>query len=199
MLSKKAVNEKVVVKVNNIDTSGFILKNKYDTDKSELGKKISDADKKITVTNKFVKKADYNAKISKIQNKIPSISGLAKNYALTAVENKIPNVSNLTKKEQVMTQKLVKSKRKSLIIIMINILLLQNLIRLIHLLMSLNRKINSNKAKHVLAEKELKKLQTFDSSYFQGKSHFEEVGAQNCLVFQPINIYFKRITGAGNG
>ena len=82
---------------------------------------------------------------------------------------------------------------------MINILLLQNLIRLIHLLMSLNRKINSNKAKHVLAEKELKKLQTFDSSYFQGKSHFEEVGAQNCLVFQPINIYFKRITGAGNG
>ena len=129
MLSKKAVNEKVVVKVNNIDISGFILKTKYDTDKSELGKKISDADKKITVTNKFVKKADYNAKISKIQNKIPSISGLAKNYALTAVENKIPNVSNLAKKEQVMTQKLVKSKRKSLIIIMINILLLQNLIR----------------------------------------------------------------------
>ena len=99
MLSKKAVNEKVVVKVNNIDTSGFILKTKYDTDKSELGKKISDADKKITVTNKFVKKADYNAKISKIQNKIPSISGLAKNYALTAVENKIPNVSNLAKKK----------------------------------------------------------------------------------------------------
>ena len=28
-------------------------------------------------------------------------------------------------------------------------------------------------------------------SYFIGKSHFEEDGAQNCLVFQPIRRYFK--------
>ena len=38
------------------------------------------------------------------------------------------------------------------------------------------------------------KLKTFDSSYFIGKSHFEEEGTQNYLVFQPINKYFKVIT-----
>ena len=33
---KKSVYDKLVTKVNNIDTSGFVLKTKYDTDKSEL-------------------------------------------------------------------------------------------------------------------------------------------------------------------
>ena len=33
-------------KVNNINTTGFILKTKYDTDKLDLGKKINDSDKK---------------------------------------------------------------------------------------------------------------------------------------------------------
>ena len=39
----------------------------------------------------------------------------------------------------------------------------------------------------------MNKLKTFDSSYFIGKSHFEEDGTQNYLVFQPINRYFKLI------
>ena len=60
-------------------------------------------------------------------------------------------------------------------------------------LSSLNRKITSNKTKHLLVENELKKLKTFDSSYFTGKSHFEEDGSQNYLVFQPIDRYFKMI------
>ena len=51
---------------------------------------------------------------------------------------------------------------------------------------SLNRKITSNKSKHLLVENELKKLKIFDSSYFIGKGHFEEDGTQNYLVFQPI-------------
>ena len=38
-----------------------------------------------------------------------------------------------------------------------------------------------------------KKLKTLDLSYFIGKSHFEEDGAQNYLVFQPIHRYFKII------
>ena len=42
--------------------------------------------------------------------------------------------------------------------------------------MSPNGKNNSDKTKHVLVENELKNLQTFYSSYFQGKSHFEEDG-----------------------
>ena len=39
---KKDVYNKLVTKVNNIDTSGFALKTKYDTDKSELENKIPD-------------------------------------------------------------------------------------------------------------------------------------------------------------
>ena len=60
-------------------------------------------------------------------------------------------------------------------------------------LSSLNRKITQNKSKHLLVENELNKLKTFDSSYFIGKSHFEEDGTQNYLVFQPLNKYFKVI------
>ena len=39
----------------------------------------------------------------------------------------------------------------------------------------------------------MKKLQTFDSSYFRGKNHFENYGTQNYLVFQPMIKYFKNI------
>ena len=39
---KKTVYDKLAAKVNNIDTSDFVLKTKYQTDKVELEKKISD-------------------------------------------------------------------------------------------------------------------------------------------------------------
>ena len=61
-------------------------------------------------------------------------------------------------------------------------------------LWSLNRKITENITKHLLVENELNNLKTFDSSYFIGKSHFEEDDTQKCLVFQPLNKYFKVIT-----
>ena len=61
-------------------------------------------------------------------------------------------------------------------------------------LSSLNRKITENKTKHLVVGNELNKLKTFDPSYFIGKSHFKEGGAQNYLVFQPLNKYFKVIT-----
>ena len=59
--------------------------------------------------------------------------------------------------------------------------------------------VTSNKTKHLLVENELKKLKAFDSSYFKGKSHFEEDSTQNYLVFQPMQIYFKKIAGVGSG
>ena len=77
--------------VDNIDTSRFVLKTKYHTDKSELGDKIRD-------TSGLVKKTDYNTKITEIEGKIPDVSNLATKTALTTVENKIPSVSNLLKK-----------------------------------------------------------------------------------------------------
>ena len=39
---KETVQDKLVAKVNNIDTSGFVLKIKYDVDKLELEKNIPD-------------------------------------------------------------------------------------------------------------------------------------------------------------
>ena len=89
---KKDVYNLFVAKANNIDTSGFFLKTKYDTDKSELENKIPD-------TSGLVKKTDYNTKITKIEGKIPDISNLATKAVLTTVENKIPDVTNLVKKK----------------------------------------------------------------------------------------------------
>ena len=57
----------------------------------------------------------------------------------------------------------------------------------------LTEKYCKNKSKNSLAENEFKKLKTFDQRYFIGKSHFEEDGTQNYVVFQPINRYFKLI------
>ena len=60
MLLKKTVYDKLVAKVNSIDTSGFVLKTQYETDKSEIENKIPN-------TSGFVKKIDYNAKITEIE------------------------------------------------------------------------------------------------------------------------------------
>ena len=73
------------------------------------------------------KKTDFNAKISKIESKIPSTNGIPTNAKLTGVENKTPKIYNSVKK-QVMMQIYQKLKRNLLIMIMIHILLLQNLI-----------------------------------------------------------------------
>ena len=77
-VAKKTVYDKLVAKVNSIDTSAFVLKTNYDRDKSEIENKIPD-------TSGLVKKTDHNAKIIDLEGKIPSISGLATNAELTAV------------------------------------------------------------------------------------------------------------------
>ena len=55
VVKKKEKNEydELVAKVNNIDTSGFVLKTNYDADKSEL-------ENKIPGTSGLVKKTDYD-------------------------------------------------------------------------------------------------------------------------------------------
>ena len=65
---KETVYDKLVAKVDDIDANDFVLKAKYDTDKSELEKKI------------------------------PNMTDLVKKTKLTELENKIPDVSNLAKK-----------------------------------------------------------------------------------------------------
>ena len=48
-------------------------------------------------------------------------------------------------------------------------------------------------AKIIELENNIKKSQTFDSSYFRGKNCFDEDGTQNYLVFLPISRYFRLI------
>ena len=76
--------------IYNIDTSRFVLKSNYDTDKSDLKNKIPD-------TNGLIEKI-YNSKTTEIEGKIPSISSFATTSALTTVKRKIPNVSSLVKR-----------------------------------------------------------------------------------------------------
>ena len=113
---KKDVYHKLLAKIDNIDTSDFVLKTNCNADKTELEKKIPN------VTD-FVKEA----KLIELENKIPDINNLATKAALTTVENKIPDISNLVKKQTIIL-KLQKLKINLIIIIMINILQLQSLI-----------------------------------------------------------------------
>ena len=78
---KRTVYDKLVSKVNNIDTSHFVLKTNFNT-------KITELENKIPNTSNLVKKIDYNTN-TELENKIPDISNLATKSALTTVENKI--------------------------------------------------------------------------------------------------------------
>ena len=85
---KKADYNKLVTKVDNIDTSGLVKKTDYNTKITEIeGNKIPD------ISNLATKTA-----LTTIKNKIPDINNLATKTALTTVENKIPNISSLVKK-----------------------------------------------------------------------------------------------------
>ena len=59
---KKVVYDKLVATVNNIDTSGFVLKTKYQTEKAELEKEIPDVINLVKIE-----------KLTEVENKIPDI------------------------------------------------------------------------------------------------------------------------------
>ena len=172
------------------------MKTKYQTDKTELEKKIPDL-------SDLVKKT----KLTGLENKIPDISSLATRTALTAVPYKTPSVNSLVIKTDYDTKISAIEKKltdhnhdkcittpefNTLAADLFNARLVQaDFIRKTDFdakLSSLNRKVTANKSKNI--ENKLKKLKTFDSSYFIGKNHFEEDGTQNYLVFQPINRHF---------
>ena len=169
---KKTVYNKLVAKVDNIDTSDFVLKLNIALIKQNL--KI-----KFLILVVLLKKINYNTKIIELENEIPDISNLATKTALTAIENKIPSVSNLDKKTGCNT-KVTKIENKlnnhnhnkyidtsefnKLAADVFNATLAQaNLITKTDFdakLSSLNRNITQNKSKHLLVENELNKLKT---------------------------------------
>ena len=90
--------------------------------------KIKNIEDKIPDITNLATNASLNAKINEVKGEIPNITNFATTTtttALTVVKNKIPNISKLVK---TITQKLMQLKRKLLIMIMVNILLLKNLI-----------------------------------------------------------------------
>ena len=95
ILLKKTVYEKLVTTVNAIDTSGFVLKTQYNTDKSGLEKNIDEAGNRIPDNSEITKKTDYNVKITGVERKISNITGLASTTA-------IPNVSDPTDYDEIM-------------------------------------------------------------------------------------------------
>ena len=87
-----------VLKTKTVDTSNFVTRTKFSTDTNTLDDKIDKADKKIPDFSSFVKKTDFDSKITAVEGKIPNISGLAINSSLTAVKNKIPDITSLITK-----------------------------------------------------------------------------------------------------
>ena len=89
--------DKLVAKVNNTDSSDFVKKTDYNTKITEIEDKIPGT------TTSFLKKTDYNTKVTAIEGKIPDISDLATKTALTTVENKIPSINNSATKTALTT------------------------------------------------------------------------------------------------
>ena len=173
---KKTVNHKLVAKVDNIDTTDFVLKTNYNADKTKLENKTSD-----------VTDFDKEGKLTELENKVPDISNLATKTALTTVENKIPSVSNLVNQTNYIT-KITEIENKlsnhnhdkysttpefnTSTADVFNVRLAQaKLITKTGFdakLSRINRKIMENKTENVLAKNELNKLNTFDSNCFIG-------------------------------
>ena len=66
--------------------------------KTEYNAKIKNIEDKLPDNTNLATKTILNTNINEVKTEIPSISGLATAFALAAVENEIPNVSNLVKK-----------------------------------------------------------------------------------------------------
>ena len=100
---KKTAYDKLAAKSNTIDTSGFVLITKYDTDKSNLEKKSRTLTRKYLMLVGLFKK-DHNAKITEIEGKMPSVTGLATTASLNGVDNKAFHICVLVSRKQIITQ-----------------------------------------------------------------------------------------------
>ena len=144
--------------------------------------------KSIPDISSLVKATDFNNIVTEIEGRIPSINitGLATNSELNAVENKIPDVSSFVKKTEFNT-KVTEIEGK--------IPDVSSLVKTTDFdpkLKQISDRVTKNKSKHLLVENELKKLKTFDLSYFKGENYFGDNNV-NYLVFEVslkyLNFY----------
>ena len=82
--------DKLVPVLTNLSKLSNVVKNVVkNIDYNKLVTKVD-----IIDTSGLVKKADYNTKITEIEDKIPDSSNLATKTALTTIENKTPDIGN---------------------------------------------------------------------------------------------------------
>ena len=149
-------------KVNNLekkisDATTLIHINQYNTDKQSLEKKIEDVDKKIPDTSGLVTTTVLNTKISEVENKIPYHA----KYITTQEFNKL-TAENFT--ARLKQADLVSDNKRT----------------------SFNKRITSNKTKHLEVQKKLNSLITKDYNFFLGRFFFASIdGFQNTFVYQP--------------
>ena len=213
--------DKLLAKVDDIDTNNFVLKTNFNS-------KFTGLENKIPNTSGLIKKTDYSTKITGIENKILDITGLATKTAFTTVENKIPSISNLATKTALTTVEnktpsisgLVKktdyntkitdienilnnhnhdkyvatSEFNTLAANIFNSRLAQpNLITKT----DYDAKLSSLNRK-ITANKTKHSLNDNVLSYYRGKQYFDEgSGKQNYLVILPFRKYFKLNSVAG--
>ena len=142
------------------------------------------------------------AKLTVLENKIPDVSSLARKTALTAVENKIPIVSSLVKKTNYNTKfseldhnhdkYITTAEFNTLAASVFDARLAQaNLTTKTDFnakLPSLNRKITSNKSKHLLVENELKKLKHMIQFILLANIIFKKI-AHKIIHYSNVQIF----------
>ena len=142
-----------------------------------------------------------NAKITEVENKIPSITDLGTNSALTAVENKISDAGSSKDIEKKITDH---DREKYITTPEFDTLAARGFtVRLRQAdlvtkteydtkLQDINKRITSNKTMYLLVENEFQKLQKVDMANFRGRNPFAgDDGVQNYLVFQPAHKQLK--------
>ena len=130
---------------------------------------------KIRYVSSLVKKIDYNAKISEIEKKV---TGNNHDKCITTSE-----CNSLTVKK--FAARLAQA----------NLVIKRDFDTK---LISLNKKINSNKKKTFTRWKWINKTKSIWFKSFKDKNHFEEDDNQNYLVFQPMYKYFEKIGNTDN-
>ena len=168
---KKSEYDELIKKVNAIDTSKLVNKTNYSA-------KIKDIEDEIPDITNLATTAGLNAKINDFKYEISSISGLATTATLSAVKKKIPGVntlgnkadydakiSEMKKKKKIFTTSHCNKSRNNIPHAKITekkvMKHIGNFVKKTGFndkLKHVNRKITSDKTKHVGGEKKLKEL-----------------------------------------
>ena len=175
-------------KVNNLeknipDVPTLIYINQYNTDKQNLETKIGEVYKKIPDVRGLVTITVLNTKISEVENKIPNTSNLVTttvmNTEISEVQNKIPDTAKyITTQEFTLTAENFAARLKQADLV--------NKTDFNNKLTSFNRRITSNKTKHLEVQKKLNSLIRKDYNFFVGRICFtSNGGSQNTFVYQP--------------